>query len=229
MAPTSSGKATESPFDDFRKQLRACTLDALHGKQFVLISRLKEWFSSRTTPSSSTQLQKLLWKVYHEHLKISPGLPINEDSISRDSLLIFSILLDVDHGDLIQKFRKHSWVDSKLPFHKPELVLWLHDHEIPTRKREDQESLAERFLSTQWKYSVLPFQLGDEKTHPQQCILPICQRQTINKKGATADLWEIEVPEEFVGDTLRESVQNSKYASQKGYGTVSAKLHAQAA
>ncbi len=40
-------------------------------------------------------------------------------------------------------------------------------------------------------------------------------------KGATAQLWQIEVLEEFVGPELRKAVKNSVYDPNDGYGPVS--------
>lgn len=222
MAPISFGIAPEPPFVLFRKQLRNFTLDALYGKKFILTSRLKEWFLERGADSSPAPINRLLHYAYRARLKQSPDIPISAERIAIDSLLIFSILLEIDHGDLIDRFQEHSKVDSKLPFNKAELELWLHENKIPSSSSEEQESLARRFYDIQWKYSLKPFQLGDGKAHPPQCILPICQRKEINKKGATAHLWEIEVPEEFVGETLRGRVENSRYLSEHNNGWVGA-------
>jgi hypothetical protein len=42
-------------------------------------------------------------------------------------------------------------------------------------------------------------------------VIPICRKEKINNKGGTAPLWQIEVPEEFVGPRLRDVIPSARF------------------
>lgn len=73
-------------------------------------------------------------------------------------------------------------------------------------------SLIDEFLKLQFHYSPAKFNLyqgadwDDEHT-----VVPICEKNSINKKGGTAELWQIAVPEEFVGHKLRDISSGSRF------------------
>ena len=208
-----------SALSDFQTKLQAYTLESLHEKQFVLLPRLIEWLRSSDRTSTS-QVQRLLLEAYSEHLKSTPELPVTAASVSRNCLLVFSILLDIGHANLIDKFQEHKLVDHKLPINHHQLETWLQNQNITGKVTRGGDEVARLFHDAQWKFCAPSFYTHDANCFPAQQVLPIHRRHTINNKGGTAHLWEIEVPEEFVGEDLRVHVKDSQYESSKGYGTV---------
>lgn len=209
---------------EFCNRLEAFTLEALHRRHFVLTITLQQWLRSTVPNTTYSQIEGLLQEAYHDRREIKPSLPVTSESVSRDSLLVFSILLEIGYGHLIDRFRDHSFVDRNLPIHDAKLRSWLQTEEIADFDKADRDTVANLFDKAQWKFCAPHFHLDDAFTYPHQRILPIHRRKRINDKGGTAQLWEIEVPEEFVGESLKPQVENSCYNSLGQYGKVSASL-----
>src|SRR5438552_644353 len=96
---------TPSPHDaaigDFRDVLKACTVKGVCGRHYVLVSRLTDWMKS-SQGSNKTQVERLLAAAYRN--RGQPALSFAEEHISSgDSccLLVFSILLELGHGELV--------------------------------------------------------------------------------------------------------------------------------
>jgi hypothetical protein len=125
---------------------------------------------------------------------------------------VFSILLQIGWGDLIHLFRSHEIFDSSLPV----VLFTLKDifrEMIRYLQLEDQispDALAEDFNNQQWSFCPAIFREG-EFDFVQNRIIPIFSKEKINTKGGTATLWQIEVLEEFVHESLRKIFEESAY------------------
>mgnify|MGYP001581328653 FL=1 len=73
------------------------------------------------------------------------------------------------------------------------------------------DELVDGFDKLQWKFCPAIFEMGMGREFQENEILPFCKKEKINEKGATAELWQIEIPEEFVGPKLRAVVKDGKY------------------
>ena len=209
MAPTTAQSHPTIP--DFGGALESCTLKSYDGRRFILVSKLKKWLNSPLQDSTATHIQILLRSAYEKQFA-----PVTTNDICSDFLLVFSILLEIGQGHLIEAFLNHSLNDHKLPFNITSLKQTLEAERAQNGDTAIKREVLEAFDGVQWKYCAPSFQLEAKQVHPPQCILPICRRKTINEKGGTAHLWEIEVPEEFVGKSLREKVENSGYEGESG-------------
>ena len=191
---------------DFNAKLQSYTREAVCGRPYVLVAKLTQWLRSKVdSPAGTTQVTRLLFAAYRE--SHSPGLPITPETCSvKDSscLLVFSILLVIGRGNLIDTFHRHDIVDTHLPI--PQYTLRERLHKVC-----HVDQLAESFNEVQWRFCPAKFELHVGYTYPIHKIIPICRKCEINDKGRNAKLWQIEIQEEFIGPQLKEAVSNSKY------------------
>jgi hypothetical protein len=70
--------------------------------------------------------------------------------------------------------------------------------------------IADQFERLRWRFCPVEFGVGMGRDLCSEMILAIQKREQINSKGATADLWRIDVPEEFVHSDLESVVPHSR-------------------
>ncbi|KAI9776787.1 MAG: hypothetical protein M1816_005081 [Peltula sp. TS41687] len=193
---------------DFQSKLRECTMQAACGRPYVLVAKLTEWLRPIVSGSGSdtTRASRLLVAAYRN--RHQPGLPISVEQFSGDDccLLVFCILLTLDWGELVDIFQRCDVVDRLLPIPLRELRAKLETAGLP-----DAEKLATRFDEMQWRFCPARFDLHMGRDHVKNRIIPICRKEEINSKGGTAQLWQIDVQEEFVGCKLKKVVSSSRF------------------
>ena len=203
---------------DFKATLKECTATTVCGRHFVLVARLTRWMRSQRPSEGVSQTACLLRAAYSQ--RTSPGLPREVAQLpngKRSALLVFAILLELGSGELIDSFLRND-LDNGLPIDLLQLRTKLVKF-LPITKAND---LAERFNQEQWRYCAATFNLGMGKDYGRKRIIPICAKEQINDKGGTADLWWIQVHEDFVGEELKKAVACSRMlppapASNLGY------------
>lgn len=205
----------ELPFDHdpiaaFNAVLANHTKKAACGRSYVLVSKLRLWLKSNVPSGGEnrTQASRLLAYAYRSWDN-KPSLPITPEALTdshNECLLIFCILLELDRGHLIHRFCRRNRLDKHLP--------------IPLQSLRDTAAkisssnlneLADGFNNLQWKYCPAIFDMGMGREFQEEQVLPFCKKEAINEKGATAQLWQVEIPEEFVGLKLRAVLKNGKY------------------
>ena len=200
-------------FDDFRTELDRCTREAVCGRKYVLVKDFKKWLRDKAGPDTRiTQAGRLLMAAYRNTSQ--PGFfPVTSEQISTGpdcSLLVFSILLELDEGHLIHQFWKNDLVDHRLPILRYPLQSELSERmHLPNAK-----DLAARFDEVQWRYCPAQFELDASKDHYEKKIIPICQKRLINK-GGTAEVWEITVQEQFVGVKIQDMLKTQNSTTRK--------------
>ena len=187
---------------DFAVTVQKCERKAACGRHFICVEKLKSWMYP--------QVEGLLDAAYRR--QNYPGLPIHPRTVRRrdnDSLLVLSILLELDRGDLIDSFYELGLV-AKLPVDLATLKARLRgDNKMSD---SEAESLAERFDEKQWRYCAEKFYLDARRNYvSSNQIIPISRKEAINTKGGTATVWQIEVLEEFVEESLRSVVSTSRF------------------
>lgn len=198
---------------DFKAKLRSCTTEAACKRSYVLVSKLTQWLRSKVQVLGfeTTQASRLLHFAHRHSLH---GTPVRRQTLSDGEnpfLLIFSILLELDMGDLIFSFIRSEKGDIHLP-----IDLYTLKEIFKSNNVTDPEERAKAFDDAQWRYAVPRFELEKVYSFHRNRILPICRKKPINEKGGTAKLWQIEVLEEFVGPRLKQAVRNSCYDPKNG-------------
>ena len=197
----------EQPVDElFSSKLESFTARNVSGQRYINTSLLKDWLLGKHT-SQATYLDLLLDFAYSECIIV----PVEARQLSgpgKSLLLVFSMLLELGRGDLIHYFLRSGLTDSKLPFPMTSLK-----QAKTSGDRSETDDLTRQIFERQWAYCPLIFDLGMGVDLPSSTVIPIQQRQQINSKGGTASIWQIVVPEEFVGDALRQEAASAKFKS----------------
>jgi len=197
----------------FKNEIRDLEVEGTCKRRYVRVEKLKQWLEGRDDGHVTTRIEELLEVAYRSRSRGQPGLPIQAAEI-RDpdncSLLVFSILLELDRGNFIDRFCELELVDRRLPIDLSSLKAQLVQNNIP-----DGDVIAEQFDKRQWRFFPATFELSRKKTYLQHYIIPISKKEKINDKGGTARIWQIEVLEEFVGKSLRLAVPTSRFTDPK--------------
>lgn len=200
---------------DYRAKIKEFTLHGACGRPYILISKLTQWLRNKDDfEHNTTPAQRLLKAAYRCHHENEP-VPISYDSLKAGGsscLLVFCILLLLDYGHLVHRFQREGKVDNILPIPLYTLRTILDDYRLGVGMSEEvADQLAARFNKKQWRFCPANFETGYPRNFGKDRVLPFCKKQKINSKGGTASLWQVEVPEEFVGPQLRKKVPNSRY------------------
>ena len=199
---------------EFKAKLEECTDRAICGRDYVFVAKLTGWMKSMRSGGSTSQAACLLRAAYSR--RTSPGLPGETDRLfvgdrKESALLLFAILLELDSADLIHLFLRHD-----LHKHLPIDLYQLRDKTAKMiDDRNQAELLAKHFNEAQWRYCQATFDLNMGIDFERRRILPICAKQQINNKGGNAELWWIQVPEEFVSKDLQKAIACSRVAPPK--------------
>jgi hypothetical protein len=178
----------------FRQRLNELTRTAACGRKYVLVHSLKDYVRKHKS--------SLIEEAYSTNFFPRGSL----DRIDQ-ALLVFSILLETGYERYIEIFLRRDILDSSLwgPSLKEHIRDFLEKNTI-----DSASDIADKFEKCRWKYCPLEFNLGISRDIKCDVVLPIVRRKLINDKGATADLWKIDVPEEFVDGKLRSAVPHSR-------------------
>ena len=201
-------KQHEKAIDDFRKTLKGCTVEASCGRPLVLVTRLTTWLMEKCEMEDYTQVERLLDAAYQERTATSPGLPIKKDNIcdnNDSSLKLFCILLDLGRGELIHELTRREKTDKNFPTELPRLI------DVFRFLGEEATSVAASFDHLQWKYFPAILERNTGKEYHQNRVLPFTKIVEINSKGGTAQLFQVEVLEDFVGPNLRDEMKRFRY------------------
>lgn len=199
--------------DDYKAARAKCTKkSAACGRDYILVKKLTLWLESKASPGvdGATQTSRLLEFAYRKLSPDKPGHPITLESLSighNRCLLVFCILLELGQGDLIHLFQRRNGIDRRLPI--PLLSLREIAKDIGVINPDE---LADGFNNLQWRFCPAIIEKDMGRDFKENEILPFCHKEKINDKGGTAQLWQIEVPEEFVGPELAEAIsEGGKY------------------
>ena len=187
---------------DFKDKLAECTQTAVCGRPFVLVAKLQDWLRTQAKPST-TQISRQVSAAYRTRDR--PNLPVSLNVFepgSTSCLLIFCILHMIGHGDLIHTFTEEGIVDPQLP-----LPL---DAIENIFVKSNKKHLAREFIDKQYRFCPRRFRFQYHAAWSNDMVIPICRKTPINE-GGTAHIWQIEVPEEFVEERLRQESSRSRF------------------
>jgi hypothetical protein len=207
-------------FRDFEKSLEKFTVKPAHkhGRSYVLSQSLVKWLTSPWPGHTFTQADRLHKAVYHK----VPGFdPISAEQLSTEPngcLLVFSILLVLHEGVLVDRFQRRGIVDSQIPMSLERLQKGIRGMEL---SEAEASNLANDFYAKQWLFCPIIIFRNMDRYYEKEHIMPICQKQKINDKaGSATGIYLIEIQEQFVDNNLRAVAV--KYQDKKdGFGYVS--------
>lgn len=195
---------------EFQHKLKVCTKQAACGRPFVLVGRLQDWLRSPVEPGVGvTHAERLLDVAYHSRMM---RLPISSTQFQPGDdccLLVFCILQGIGCGAAISHFSQWGNVDKLLPLRQDTV-----DDMFEKAKILDTH-LRSSFFEQQYLFCPARFDLRRTQHWGDRRVVPICARNLITSKGGTAKLYQIAVPEEFVGSNLRDLSGSRFDASSK--------------
>ncbi|KAF2811553.1 uncharacterized protein BDZ99DRAFT_518812 [Mytilinidion resinicola] len=200
------------------KREAACGAEYKDKQFFIDTDRLTKWMLRQDTDKRSTHAAILLLEAYHRnHREIfQPAFSNLIFTGDNRCILVFSILLTLDKGDLVDIFQKAKIVDKNLEFaHTFYKEL---EEDLKMKNIQDAARIITEFEKAKWSYCPAPVRMDmEEKFHGGKWILPFCRRQSINTKGGTAEVYQVSLQEDLVPDDMKKVIWRSKYVD-KDYG-----------
>lgn len=189
---------------EYRQFVQECEVQSFCGRQFIRIRRLREWMEPRKSD--------LLFEAYRRRE------PWEQPSIHKiwddpnGAWLVFAILLEINHGDLIDLFLRLGF--RNLPIPRDMLRQQLAQYAVePHFTREEVDRIVELVDKRQFAFCPVHLDIGHDKYYSERYILPIHSRKVINHKGGTASIWQVEILEEFLEPGLRRVLERSRFES----------------
>ncbi|PVH68936.1 hypothetical protein DL98DRAFT_627424 [Cadophora sp. DSE1049] len=182
----------------FHDTIQRLTLTSALGREFILTEQLMTWLNSSCLeePRDHSILEGLFNDTLASHKLTEIHIPPWE----RESVLLFCLLLHLGLGQHLSEFRDIFDDDLPLPvdaIHR--MSNWL-----------ETEKILDGFYDIQWRYFPARFHLDSFHAWPAEIILPICAKSLIGN-GRTASVYEVAIPEEFLGPELRATVVNPRF------------------
>ena len=199
----SSDMNTEAIIKQFTGKLDEYTRKSACGQDFILVEKLQGWLRS-PLGEEGTYADRLLHRVAYSKRHL-PGVPMTPDNFKPGDeccLLVFCILQSIGRGDLINIFSRKGKIDRLLPISRHDLNALVDD--------VDDADLLSKFFELQHRFRPAKFDLHVQTDWNEDMVVPIYRKNLI-KEGGTAQLWQIDIPEEFVGQKLRDVSSGSRF------------------
>jgi hypothetical protein len=198
----------EDCFLTFQSKLHEYTVrpnkrDEQAPRPFVLRSKLEKWLKDPVEENAATLLEAV-YNAWHQ-----PTPPIKIGTIVENCLITFCILIELKLGELIYCFQRCGILDAKLPIKLSELeedvLNSLMNYGMASADaRARAPDLARSFDREQWKYCAVRFKMGNRQNYESRRIFPYIDRKLITEKGATANLYEVAIPDGFLDKSLKD-------------------------
>jgi hypothetical protein len=216
MSPTDSETHKE-----FRRRLKEeWKQKAVCDRFYVLKNELKEWMNEKR--GSATNCAKLLQAEFQHHTR-SYHQPLQASQVCSDTeccCLVFSILIDIGRGNLLDIFHSAKIFDDHLPsadYYYSDLGERLAEANLS--QTEISKIIAD-FDYSKRAYCLAELKPRSDSFHHGKWILPICRKRRINDKGGTAAIWEILVKNEVLPVELKVKVPHAAIDDEE-FGRVS--------
>lgn len=185
-------------------------------RPFILVDSLTRHLTDphRKYPSCSRNNELEELRVHSFYGSASPPALEREHLLASSVLLrLFYILLALDHPEHITKFLSRNEL-QRLPLARAELerVRW-------SNNSSESQNFVDKFLPEQWRWCAHVIELGDGHI-TDNLILPFTDKTEIRHGGeATTQhtrLFTVQVPEDYVGPELRETLSESQLRAADG-------------
>lgn len=176
----------------FNEQIQKNSAYSVSGRSFVLTERLELWLNSIVDASEPLTMLEILFDAVFVNEALGNGITPPWQS---DSVLIFCILIQLGVGNRLQEFVTNGISDKSLPIQEQDLRALAKDLGYVG------EGFASNFFEMQWQYLPTTFDLDGVYEWSQERVIPICYQNSI-AEGRTAKVYEVAIPEEFIGPKL---------------------------
>jgi hypothetical protein len=191
----------ETPLQLLNLGIRNHSAISVSGRRFILTRRFNSWLNSLADGMGhQTVLERLFFNTVGTN-NIS-GL-LTTPPWQSNSVLVFCILLQLSVAHHLHDFSTSGISDSLLPLEKHNLRALFNSLEILI------ENLADEFFEIQWQFCAATLELDQDHEWPPQMILPFCIQNLI-AQGRTARVFEVSIPEDFIGENLARAFPNCR-------------------
>ncbi len=195
----------ETPLQLLKLGIRTHSTLSVSGRRFILTRRFESWLNSIADGMGhQTVLERLFFNTVVTN-NISG--PLATPPWQSNSVLVFCILLQLSVAHHLQDLSTTGISDSVLPLEKHDLRALFKSLEILNEK------LADEFFEMQWQFCVATLDLDQDHEWPPEMILPICAQNLI-AQGRTAEVFEVAIPEDFIGENLAQAFPDCRHEDQ---------------
>jgi hypothetical protein len=187
----------ERLLETFYQGIRSHSLLSVSGKAFVRTRRLKLWLNS-TDESAGEETETILESLFNTVVANSVSRHPITTPWDSDTVLIFSILLQLGQANLLPEIIENGISDKSLPLTKDDLRVLSLQIDVDT------------FFEMQWQYCGATFELDGDYEWPEEMVIPICS-QNLMAEGRTAKVYEVAIPREFLGPKLAHAFWYCRY------------------
>lgn len=178
------------------------TYQAYCGREYVLVPELKRWMLATESGYPENNATRLLRAVHRGDawLAVVQG-------ILDCALIVFGILLADETNDA--GYAIYDFHDLKID---DRLLSWGLDQVLDklSTRRPELTHIILTFKKRRWAFCplILDIDMGIDCSFAEQ-ILPFCERQKVNGKGGTADVWQVLIKEALVSDRLKQRLKHA--------------------
>lgn len=189
-------------------------------RRIVHVAAMKQWW--RRKVSETSEQTKLLTVLDEMPEADYPQFPLKPQKLfneRRSGLVVFSLLLDLDRGYLMDNFYDSGIVDDHLTLAREKILRGNLDRIMP---RDQVDAVLQDFHMQKWQFCPLELSLDmSHSLHDTLVVPPFCHKIKMGDKGGTASIYWVAVQEDLISDEkLRTAIQDSLYEDSE-YGAVS--------
>lgn len=187
---------------------------------FFLAAHLRKWLASTTREGQADvmNIERVIEDAFQKRGGRYTDLPLYDiDHILQTHALVLSLLVEADSGHLIYEVRRQQINDYNLyDIHEKHLEdkLWRALEADYQNDPEDRhyhlKALFQTFAERRWAYRPHIFKYNDDPELSNRTILPVIQRQRVNR-GDTAAIYQICVSEEHLNDAMKLRLDGSSF------------------
>ncbi|KAK1845620.1 protein kinase domain-containing protein [Colletotrichum chrysophilum] len=199
---------------EFRAICRRHTRESIHGQQYILVDNVTEELLGHSPSCSKELYQNDLDRLGKTaYLRHDPRPPKVRTQQYQPHLPIFYTLLDIGAPSLIDQFRTHKDLGT-LPIALSALKSNIEAPNFP--------DFHEKFYEHQFAWCPIRFEMEMGRLYDHKDITPFTRKEAIKPyrdgKGRlvnTANLYDIEIPEELVGAKLQKRMASARISRQE--------------
>ncbi|OAP62701.1 hypothetical protein AYL99_01928 [Fonsecaea erecta] len=216
MTPGARSSDPSHLLQEFRTNLDGCWKQNTYcGRHYIKTNEVLRWMTSVKAEHKATNLNRLHDEVWRSRPNSTFKPSAENFSSGVDcAIIVFSVLLAIDYGHLLDLFVEANITDASVhtasaEYHYKILKQYLERAEVP-----NADTVVESFKERKWSFCPVVLKRRMHGDFPRRCVFPYYKRQPVNGKGGTAEVFQVLVPAECIEQDLREFLQGSRIEYQ---------------
>ncbi|OQU97590.1 Protein kinase domain-containing protein isoform 2 [Cladophialophora immunda] len=204
---------------EFHQNLGGCwKQDTYSGRHCIKTKQVQQWMKTVQDGHASNNLTRLITEVWRP--RHNSNFPPSAESVSSGddcAIIVFSVLLDIGCGGLLDLFIEADIKDATLSITSAEHHWTSLEQSLRRAGVPNTDRVVEAFKKRKWSFCPVIIKRRMHKDYGGECVFPFCKREPANGKGGTAEVFQVLVPAECMAEDLKESLQASR-VEYKGKG-----------